>query len=74
MKLKKVLKILPSWETIRVWGKDEEKPLYHGTVSGLPRSLESLKLELDGETESYIEVRYGCSDIEDHVAVFVKED
>jgi hypothetical protein len=73
MKLKKIMKILPEWETIRVWGKDEEEYLYHGLVRDLPKRLDNLKMIL-GPEDSYLDVRYGCSDVEDHIAVFVQED
>ena len=73
MKLKKVLKILPSWENIRVWGSDNEEPLYKGLVEDLPKRLENLKL-IKGEEGSYFEIRHYCSDCEDHVAIFVKEE
>ena len=72
MKLKKIFKILPPHETIRVWGKDENTPLFYGTVENLPVRLEELKL-IPGLAGGYFEVRYGCSDIEDHIAIFVKE-
>ena len=74
MKLKKIIKILPCWEHIRVWGNDEETPLYKGCVEDLPKRIENLKLIKDKDSNSYIEVRYGCSDCENHVAVFVQED
>lgn len=72
MKLKKIYKILPAYETIRVWGKDENVPLFYGLVEDLPARLGKLKL-IPGSEGGYFEVRYGCSDIEDHVAIFVKE-
>ena len=65
MKLKKILKILPCWENIRVWGNDDNKPLYMGLVEDLPKRLENLKL-IKGEE--------GCRDCEDHVEIFVKEE
>lgn len=72
MKLKKIFKILPPYETIRVWGNDEDTPLFYGAVEDLPARLEELKL-IPGSEGAYFEVRKGCSDIEDHVAIFVKE-
>lgn len=73
MKLKKILKILPAYERVRVWGNDEERPLYDGFVKDLPYDLINLKLSLGGDDLSYMEIRYNCSDIEDHVAIFVEE-
>ena len=74
MKLGKIQKILPGWERIRVWGNDENIPLYDGSVEDLPHRLDNLKMIRPADTDSYIEVRYHCSDIDDHVAVFVQED
>ena len=74
MKLKKIFKILPSCETIRVWGKDENTPLFYGAVEDLPVRLENLKLVPGPSPDgAYFEVRYECSDIDNHVAIFVKE-
>ena len=73
MKLKKIMKILPEWETIIVWGNDDKKCLYHGVVGYLPKKLDKLKM-IPGPEGSYFEIRYGCSDVEDHVAVFVEEE
>ena len=73
MKLKKVKKILPPWETIRVWGDDEYIFLFHGLVKDLPKELYERKLlkEPDG---GYLDIRYNCVDCEPHVAVFVEEN
>lgn len=77
MKLKKVKKILPAWEIIRVWGNSEDKPLYYGKVEDLPAYLGKLKMTtaLEGYTEEgYFDIRYNNSDIENHVAIFVEEE
>ncbi len=74
MKLKKIMKILPEWETIRVWGNDNDEYLYHGLVRDLPKRLNNLKMVPGPGGEGYLDIRYGCSDIEDHVAVFVEEE
>jgi len=74
MKLKKIMKILPEWETIRVWGNDEKNYLYHGLVRDLPKRLENLKMTTNSEGNSYFDIRYNCSDVEDHVAIFVEEE
>lgn len=72
MKLKKIKKILPPWETIRVWGDDDYIYLFHGLVKDLPKELYEHKL-VKGPEGGYLEVRYINADIENHVAVFVKE-
>ena len=71
MKLKKLAKILPGWETIRVWSDSEEEPVWEGLVEDIPARLENKKLT-EGEDGSYIDVRYGCGDCEDHIAVFIE--
>lgn len=71
MKLKKLTKILPGWETIRVWGDSEEEPVWEGLVEDIPARLENKKL-IEGEDGGYIDVRYGCGDCEDHIAVFIE--
>lgn len=72
MKLKKIKKILPPWETIRVWGDDDYIYLFHGLVEDLPKDLYEREL-VKGSEEGYLEVRYNNDDIENHIAVFVKE-
>ena len=72
MKLKKIAKIFSGIEHIRVWGEDENEPLFDGYVEDLPSRLIDLKL-IPGPEGGYCEVRYGCSDCNDHVAVFVEE-
>lgn len=70
MKLKKLKKVLPEYEKVRVWGYDENVPLFDGYVGDIPKRLGDLKLAR-GPKGAYIDIRYNCSDIEDHVAVFV---
>lgn len=72
MKLKKLVKILPDWEIIRVWGSDEYKPVWEGLVQDIPHRLEDRKL-IEGEDGGLIDVRYGCSDCENHIAVFIED-
>ena len=74
MKLKKIIKILPCWESIRVWGNDEDTPLYKGCVEDLPKRIENLKLIKSKDSDSYFDVRYNCCDCENHIAIFVQED
>lgn len=71
MKLKKLVKILPAWETIRVWGDSEEEPVWEGLVEDIPARLENRKLT-EGGDGSYIDIRYGCGKGKDHVAVFIE--
>ena len=71
MKLKKIKKILPPWETIRVWGDDEYIYLFHGLVEELPKELYEYKLT-KGPEGGYFEIRYNNSDVEDHIAIFVE--
>lgn len=73
MKLKKIKKMFPVWEVVTVWGKDDRKYLYRGCIKTLPKPLYNLKLVNSEDTNTYFDIRYGCCDCEDHVAVFVKE-
>ena len=73
MKVKKLHKILPEWETVRIWGYDERIPLWEGYVQNIPLWYENKKL-IEGPDGGYIDVRYGCSDCEDHIAVFIEEE
>ena len=72
MKLKKLAKILPDWERIRVWGSDENTPIFDGYVEDIPIRLRDKKL-IEGEDGAYLDIRYNCADIEDHVAVFIED-
>lgn len=74
MKLKKIKKILPPWETIRVWGDDEYIYLFHGLVKDLPKELYERKLAKCDPDSGYFDIRYDCVDCEPHVAVFVEEN
>ena len=71
MKVKKIFKLLSPWEVVTIWGDDEHKYLYRGPVDNIPFKLWDRKL-IKGEDDCYLEVRYGCCDCEDHVAVFVE--
>lgn len=73
MRVKKLHKILPEWETIRIWGNDERVYLWEGYVKDIPLWYEDKKL-IEGEDGGLIDVRYGCSDCNDHVAVFIEEE
>jgi len=71
MKVKKLVKLLSPWETITIWGDDEEEYLYRGAVQDIPHRFMKRKL-VEGEDRCYLDIRYGCCDCEDHVAVFVE--
>lgn len=78
MKLKKITKFLPSWEVVRIWGDNEDIPLFDGPVENIPYVLLNLKLVKSEDTNSYMDIRYGTFDregkpFEDHVALFVEE-
>ena len=72
MKLKKLMKILPDWERIRVWGSDENTPIFDGYVEDIPIRLKDRKL-IKGPDATILDIRYNCADIEDHVAVFIED-
>ena len=72
MKLKKLAKILPKWESIRVWGSDEHKPVQEGLIEDIPSRLEDKKL-IKGPDGIVLDIRYDCADCEDHVAVFIED-
>ena len=73
MKLKKITQILPPYETITIWGNNEDIPIWKGNVEDIPYIFMNMKLT-EGPDGGYIDVRYGCSDCEDHVAVFVEDE
>ena len=71
MKVKKIVKLLPAWETITIWGDDEDEYIWRGAVQDIPQRLMDRKL-IEGEVGGYLDIRYNCSDCPDHVAIFVK--
>ena len=73
MKLKKLQKIFVGWETVRVWGKDENEPVWEGIIDDIPKKLANKKLIKGGNDNVIIDIRYDCADIEDHIAVFIDE-
>lgn len=73
MKIKKLHKLLSPWEYIRVWGNDENTPLWQGYLRDIPSWYENKKL-IEGPDDILLDIRYGCSDIEDHVAIFIEEE
>lgn len=72
MKLKKLTKALSGYEIIRIWGNDEYKPVWEGLVRDVPNRLTDKKL-IKGPDGVVIDIRYGCADCEDHIAVFIIE-
>lgn len=73
MKLKKLKKLLPAYETVRVWGNNETVFIWEGMVKDIPLYLVNEKL-IKGEEGSLLEVRYNCSGTSDHVAVFIDKE
>lgn len=73
MKVKKIAKLLPPWETITIWGNDEHKYVWRGVVEDIPHKLMNEKL-IKGEDSCYLDIRYGCCDCKDHVAVFIDKE
>ena len=73
MRIKKLHKILSEWETIRIWGNDENVFLWEGYVKDIPTWYEDQKL-IKGPNDCVIDIRYGCSDCIDHIAVFIEEE
>lgn len=72
MKIKKLKKIFPGYEIVRIWGRDEQYPIYYGAIAGIPKYLKDFDM-IPGDEGSLIEIRYGGDDIEDHIAVFVEK-
>lgn len=74
MKLKKLLKVIESYQDIKVWGKDEEVPLYDGVVSDVPKKIRNLKIKYDDVLrDAPVEFRYDCCDCAPHYSVVVEE-
>ena len=79
MKLIEVLDLLPCYVWVKIWGNDENTPLYEGRLRNAPMCLANREL-VKGEEETYFELRYeACGysfkdGVKEHVAIFVKED
>lgn len=71
MKVKKLAKVLPPYEVVRIWGKDEETPLYYGEVIKIPSHVAAMVIKTDDPLAYGVEIRYNNSDIEDHIAIQV---
>ena len=79
MKLIDVLDFLPRCTWVRIWGLDEDSPLYEGAIENAPMHLANCKL-IKGEEGTYFELRYeACGysfkdGITEHVAIFIMEN
>lgn len=73
MKIKKITKLLSAGEKVTIWGNDEHKYVYRGSVENIPQKLMNEKL-IEGPNGCYLDIRYGCCDCEDHVAVFIDKE
>jgi len=79
MKLIDVLDLLPCYAWVRIWGNDENTPLYEGRLRNTPMCLANREL-VKGEEGTYFELRYeACGysfkdGVKEHVAIFVEED
>jgi len=79
MKLIDVLNFLPLGTWVRIWGDDENSPLFEGYIEDAPMYLANREL-VKGEEGTYFELRYkACGytledGIRQHVAIFVKEE
>ena len=72
MKLKKIQKIFPAYESIVIWGKDENEPVWKGIVDDIPYSLINEKL-IKSLAGPYIEIRSNHPKAGVHIAVFIDE-
>ena len=79
MKLIDVLDFLPCSTWVRIWGLDENAPLFEGRLRNAPMYLANHKL-IKGEEGVYFELRYeACGysfkdGVKEHVALFIEED
>ena len=79
MKLIDVLDFLPCSAWVRIWGNDEDTPLYEGRLRNTPMCLAN-RLLVKGEEGTYFELRYeACGysfkdGIKEHVAIFIMGD
>lgn len=72
MKLKKLQKIFAGYESIIIWGKDENEPVWKGIVDDIPYSLINEKL-VKSSIDSYVEIRSNHPKAGVHIAVFIDE-
>ena len=78
MKLIEALDFLPYGTWVRIWGLDENFPVYEGKLGKAPMYLANHKL-IKGEEGVYFELRYeACGysfkdGVKEHVALFIEE-
>ena len=72
MKIKKLQKLFSPYEEVAIWGNDEDIPVFRGLIENIPIRLDGYKL-IEGPNGYKIDIRYGCSDCTDHIAVFIEE-
>ena len=76
MKLIDVLNFLPFGTRVRVWGDNENVPVYEGDIENIPMFLANREL-VKGEEGTYFELRYeACGysfkdGVKEHVAIFL---
>lgn len=72
MKIKKIVEMFNSAEWIRIWGNDEETPIWEGYIDDIPYRLANREL-IEGPDGVYIDIRYDSNTrIKDHIAIFVE--
>lgn len=77
MKLIDVLDFLPHLTWVRIWGRDENSPVFEGYIEDAPMCLANCEL-IKGEEGTYFELRYeACGysfkdGIKEHVAIFIE--
>lgn len=72
MKIKKIVKMFDNTEWIRIWGDDEDTPIWEGYIDDIPYRLINKEL-IVGPDGVYIDIRYRASDkVKDHIAIFVE--
>lgn len=70
MNIKQFVKMFNHCEWVRIWGEDDEIPLWGGPIGDIPCRLADKEL-IKGPDGVYIDIRYNCGDI-DHIAIFVE--
>lgn len=79
MKLIDVLNFLPHLTWVRIWGNDENFPIFEGYIEDAPMYLANRNLT-KGEEGTYFELRYeACGysfkdEVKEHVAIFLEDN
>lgn len=73
MKLKKILKVIDQFEDVKIWGRDENIPLYEGMVREVPEELRKLELCDLPLRDAPVEFRRDCCDCGPHYSIAVVE-